>query len=149
MKLSSSLLLLAAFVPAIALAAGPNVYKVRHDNFEAMGRAMKATGDQFKSGNPDLAVIRNSAATLAAAAPRVAGHFPKGSGTAGNPKSEALPAIWQKPAEFAAANARLVDAAKGFQSAAAGGNLDQIKAAFGALGGSCKGCHDNFRKPRG
>ena len=26
------------------------------------------------------------------------------------------------------------------------GNLDQIKAAVGAVGKSCKACHDDFRK---
>ena len=30
--------------------------------------------------------------------------------------------------------------------AAKTGNLDQIKAAFGPVGGSCKACHDDFRK---
>lgn len=133
---------------AAAVAAGPNVYKARHSNFEAMGRAMKGTADQFKSGAPSLAVIRANAAVLGTAAPKVAGYFPKGSGVEGNPKSEALPAIWQKPADFAAANTKLVDATKAYQAAVASGNLDQIKAAFGNVGGACKGCHENFRKPR-
>ena len=141
-------LLAALTLPVAALAAGPSVYKARHDNFEGMGRAMKASIDQFKSGNPDIAVIRASAATLAASAPKVAGYFPKGTGIEGNPKSEALAAIWQKPADFAAANKRLVDATKGFQAAAASGDIDAIKAAFGGVGGSCKNCHDSFRKPR-
>ena len=141
-------LLAALTLPVAALAAGPNVYKARHDNFEAMARAMKATGDQFKSGTPDLGVIKTNANALAAAAPKVAGYFPKGTGVEGNPKSEALPVIWQKPADFAAANKKLVDATKSYQAAAATGNLDQIKAAFGAVGGSCKGCHETFRKPR-
>lgn len=148
MKFAKPLLLTALLVPAVAFAAGPNIYKVRHDNFEGMGRAMKATADQFKAATPDLAVIRASAATLASSAPKVAGHFPKGTGVEGNPKSEALPAIWEKPADFTAANKRLVDATKGFQAAAATGNIDAVKAAFGAVGGSCKNCHENFRKPR-
>ncbi|MFV4701605.1 cytochrome c [Mycobacterium tuberculosis] len=42
----------------------------------------------------------------------------------------------------------MVDAAKAYQATAATGNLDQIKAAFGALGGACKNCHETFRKPR-
>ena len=36
-------LLAALLVPAVALAAGPDIYKARHDNFEAMGKAMKGT----------------------------------------------------------------------------------------------------------
>jgi cytochrome c556 len=147
-KLTRITLLAAFALPVAAIAASPNVYKARHDNFEAMGRAMKGTVDQFKSGSPDLSVIKTNANTLAAAAPKVAGFFPKGSGPEGNPKSEALPVIWQKPADFAAANKKLVDAAKAYQAAATTGNLDQIKAAFGTLGGTCKNCHDTFRKPR-
>ncbi|HEY6870292.1 MAG TPA: cytochrome c [Novosphingobium sp.] len=148
MKLNRIILLAALTLPVAAVAAGPNVYKARHDNFEAMGRAMKGTADQFKSGTPDLTVIKANANTLAMAAPKVAGYFPKGTGAEGNPKSEALPVIWQKPADFAAANKKLVDAAKAYQAAAATGDLDQIKAAFGTLGGACKNCHDTFRKPR-
>ena len=33
-----------------------------------------------------------------------------------------------------------------FAAAAKTGNIDAIKAAAGATGGSCKACHDNFRK---
>ena len=29
---------------------------------------------------------------------------------------------------------------------AKGGNIDQIKAAVGDVGKSCKACHDNYRK---
>lgn len=31
-------------------------------------------------------------------------------------------------------------------AAAKTGNLDQIKAAFGNVAGSCKACHDSFRE---
>jgi len=30
--------------------------------------------------------------------------------------------------------------------AASGGSLDDVKGAFGAVGKSCKGCHDNYRE---
>lgn len=149
MTLAKSALIVALLAPAVALAASPAIYKARHDNFEAMGRAMKGTADSFKSGSPDIALIRANAAVLADAAPKVTKMFPKGTGVEGNPKSEALPAIWQKPAEFAAANKRLVDATVAFKAAAAGGDLAAVQAAFGAVGGSCKNCHETFRKPRG
>lgn len=31
-------------------------------------------------------------------------------------------------------------------AAAKSNDLDQLKAAFGAVGQTCKACHDNFRK---
>ena len=33
-------------------------------------------------------------------------------------------------------------------AAAKTGNLDNIKAAFGSLGASCKACHDDYRKEK-
>ena len=38
-----------------------------------------------------------------------------------------------------------VTAVAGLDAAVKAGNLDAIKAAFGAAGGSCKACHDDFR----
>ena len=32
-------------------------------------------------------------------------------------------------------------------AAAKTGNLDAMKAAFGAVGQTCKGCHDSYQKP--
>ncbi len=31
---------------------------------------------------------------------------------------------------------------------AAGGGVDAIKTAIGGVGGSCKGCHEDFRAPK-
>ena len=147
-----TLALAALLLPAsamVATAAAPNpAFKARHDNFEAMGRAMKGTFDEFKKPAPDLAAIRANAAVLAKAAPKVKGYFPKGTGPEAGVKTEALPAIWEKPADFAAAADRLVGATKALQAAAATGDLGQIKAAAGGVGGACKNCHDTFRKPK-
>lgn len=133
----------------VALAATNPAFKLRHDNFEAMGKVMKSTFDEFKKPAPDVRLLQANAKALAARAVKVKGHFPKGTGPEAGVKTEALPAIWQRPADFNAAADRLVGAAKGFQVATATGDLAKIQAAAGAVGGACKGCHDNFRKPRG
>lgn len=152
-KLAKTAALTAIVLPAtaiVAIAAGPNpAFKLRHDNFEAMGRAMKGIGDELKKPAPNVALIQKNAGTLAAAAPRVKGYFPKGTGPEAGIKTEALPAIWQRPADFSAAADRLVGATKNLQMAAATGDLAKIQPAVGAVGQSCKGCHDTFRKPRG
>jgi cytochrome c556 len=54
--------------------------------------------------------------------------------------------VWSKRADFDAAAKKTQDELMKLQAAAKTGNLDQIKAAFGAAGQSCKACHDNFRK---
>lgn len=57
--------------------------------------------------------------------------------------SEALPVIWEKPDEFAAALKAAEDASENFLEVVAGGG--DAGAAFRDLGKSCSGCHDNFR----
>lgn len=71
--------------------------------------------------------------------------FPEGSAVG---DSEALPVIWEEREEFQAAVARLQEAAAAFAAAAESGDEEAIGAAFRNVGMSCRGCHDNFRKPR-
>lgn len=69
-------------------------------------------------------------------------------GFAGNTeslKSRAKPEIWKEQAKFKDASDKLVAEATKLEVAAKTGNLDAIKTAFGAVGGSCKACHDAFR----
>lgn len=60
-------------------------------------------------------------------------------------KSRAKPEIWKEQAKFKDASDKLVAEAAKLEAAAKTGNLDTIKTAFGAVGGSCKACHDAFR----
>ncbi|MDQ2092834.1 c-type cytochrome [Rhodalgimonas zhirmunskyi] len=59
-------------------------------------------------------------------------------------KTEALPAIWSDMAGFEDKHMALTKAAADME-AAAGQGLDQLKGAVGAVGGSCGGCHKQFR----
>lgn len=148
-KLAAVAALVLPATAMVALAAGPHpAFKARHDNFETMGKLMKSSADEMKKPVPNMAVFKTNADALAKAAAKVTKHFPKGTGPEAGVKTEALPAIWAKPAEFKAATDRLVGATKGYQAAAATGDIARIQPAVGAVGGSCKGCHDNFRKPR-
>jgi len=152
MKTAKIATLAALILPAtamVATAAAPrDAIKQRHKNFEAMGKAMKGTMDEFKLPAPNPAKIRANADALAAAALKVEAGFPAGTGPESGLKTEALPAIWQKPADFKAASDKLVAATRGFQAAAATGDLARMQAAVGTVGGTCKGCHDSFRKHR-
>lgn len=60
--------------------------------------------------------------------------------------TRALPVIWTEQAKFKDASERLQGETAKLNAAAKTGNLDAIKTAFGAVGQSCKACHDNFRK---
>lgn len=60
-------------------------------------------------------------------------------------KSRAKPEVWKDAAKFKEASDKLVAETAKLETAAKTGNLDMIKVAFGAVGGSCKACHDTFR----
>lgn len=66
---------------------------------------------------------------------------PKGNG-------DALPVIWEKPEAFKAEQDKFFAAVDKLNAAAQGGKLDDIKAAVGEVGASCKACHDTFRRPK-
>lgn len=59
--------------------------------------------------------------------------------------TKAKPEIWKEPAKFKAAADKAMGELSKLDAAAKTGNIDQIKAAFGAAGQSCKACHDNYR----
>ena len=60
--------------------------------------------------------------------------------------TRALPAIWTEQAQFKAGADKFQAEAAKLNAAAKTGNLDAIKTAFGAVGQTCKACHDSYRK---
>jgi cytochrome c556 len=72
--------------------------------------------------------------------------FPAGSGPQDGKKTDAKAEVWSKPAEFAQAHTRFVDAAKALQAVVTTGDMAAIGASTKTLGAACKGCHDKFRE---
>jgi cytochrome c556 len=68
-------------------------------------------------------------------------------GTPGTAKGGASSKIWTERAKFDEGAKKMQDEVAKLLVAARGNNLDQLKAAFGPVGQSCKGCHDDFRNP--
>ena len=68
-----------------------------------------------------------------------------GEGTDKGLPNRAKPEIWKEAAKFKAAAEKMQGEVAKLDAAAKGGNLDAIKAAVGAVGSSCKACHDDFR----
>lgn len=60
--------------------------------------------------------------------------------------TKAKPEIWSEPDKFKAGAGKMQEEVAKLNVAARTGNLDQIKAAVGDVGKSCKSCHDNYRK---
>jgi len=60
--------------------------------------------------------------------------------------TKAKPEIWTEKDKWNAAVAKSQEEVTKLNAAAKTGNIDQIKAAVGGVGQSCKACHDNYRK---
>ena len=59
--------------------------------------------------------------------------------------TDAKPEIWQNKDKFDEGMNALAKNAAALADAAKSGDMNVIKPAFGELGKTCKGCHDNFR----
>ena len=123
----------------------PPVLKERHDNFEGIGDAFKAVRGELEKDTPDFALIAAKAGDINARAMKIETHFPAGTSVEDGYDTEALPSIWQKPEEFKAAGQKLVDESAKLVTVAGGGDKAATGAQAMAMGGACKGCHDQFR----
>lgn len=131
--------------PAVSIANPAQTIEARQANFKAIGRANKAIMDELKKPRPSLSVLRSNASALVRASSQIPAGFPPGTGPEAGVKTEALPAIWQNPAGFQDAAARNLAAARALEAATRAGDLARIREAAGAVGPTCKACHDNFR----
>jgi cytochrome c556 len=61
-------------------------------------------------------------------------------------KSAALPAIWSEAAKFKEAQDSFQNAVQGLVKASQGSDEAATKAAIGAVGKTCGGCHQGFRQ---
>ena len=139
--------LAAALVAGAAHAADEpaNLVKYRQAAMKSVGANITALAMVAKG---EISTLDNVAANarairdgLGAAGPL----FPAGTGAEAG-KTRALPAIWERPEEFAESMKKSAEAADAMIAAADTGDLGQIRAALGALGKTCGGCHDNFRQ---
>ena len=71
-----------------------------------------------------------------------------GEGTDQGAPTRAKPEVWTNRADFDAKAKTYQEEAGKLQVAAKTGNLDQVKAASGAVGKACKSCHDSFQKDK-
>jgi cytochrome c556 len=61
-------------------------------------------------------------------------------------ETRAKPEIWTEQAKFKEGSDKMQAEVVKLAAAAKTGNLDNVKAAFGAVGQTCKACHDAYRK---
>lgn len=121
------------------------LFHERHEGMETIGKSVKTIKQSLDSGSPDLAAIRAAAAKINELAGRSSGWFPPGTGQDVLHKTRALPAIWEKPEDFASKDRNLQQAAQALKEAADSGDVSAIQARFADLGKTCKACHDSYR----
>lgn len=139
----------AMLLPAAGLLAETSVQelmKTRHDGYHQLGDAFKTVNDESRARRPDVEKIRNAVSVVQDVSVKQFDWFPKGTGPEAG-KTRALPEIWSKPSEFAAAQKLFADAAPRLQTAAQAGDVKAIREAFGEVGKTCRNCHENFRGP--
>ena len=145
-SLTAASLAFVAVAVAQTPADAPAFMKARHARFHDIGKAMKGVSEQLKSPSPSVPDIQAGAKVIDTLAPQVITWFPRGTGPEVGIKTGARAEIWQRPDEFRKDAADFAAAAHRFNAAAQGGDVAAIKAAYPALGGACKTCHDSFRQ---
>ncbi len=128
--------------------APADLIKTRVAGMREVGAAMKAINDGLRSPEPQVILIQQSARQMKNSSVAAQGWFPAASAPAPGLKTSAKPEIWTQQAQFGTAMSNFVGEAAAFQTVANGGNIDAIKAEVRRLGGTCKGCHDNFKVPQ-
>ena len=136
---------LASALPASAQFQKPeDAIKYRQSAMFVMGNHMGRLGAMVQGRVPfDAAQAAANADVLLVMSKLPFAGFTEGT-TGAN--SKAKPEIWTERAKFDAGAQRMQEAIVKLNEAAKSANLDQIKAAFGPVGQSCKSCHDAYWK---
>jgi cytochrome c556 len=132
------------------IAADPNtvtaedVTKYRHHIMETLGN-MKTTIEFLLKGKvaANSGSIADQAKVMAMLTKNIPAMFPKGSIAH---KSDAMPVIWEKWADFEKLAQDVATKADTFAKVAAAGNAADTEAKLKDLGAACKACHKDFRK---
>lgn len=141
-----------AALSMIALAAGAQapgpkpeqVIAYRQSLFKTIGWNFAPMGAMVKGSKSwDAAEFKRRSIAVAFAAVQLDEAFAAGSDRGA--VTDALPAIWENPDDFAAKLKAFRQTSNALRIAAAGGDQDRIKAAFGELRQTCGDCHETYR----
>lgn len=150
MKFAASLAV-AAVAAALAapasaqFAKAEDAIKYRQSALFVMGQHFGRIGAMANGRVPydAKAAVENAEVVAAVAKLPWAGFGP---GTEKGRDTRAKPEIWLEPAKFKEHQDKLQAEAPKLLAAAKTNNLDNLKTAFSAAAGACKGCHDAYRK---
>ena len=138
--------LLAMAAPASAQFAKPeDAIKYRQSALSVMGTHFGRVGAMANGRVPfDAKVAADNTELVATMAKLPWAGFVPGSEQGGNTRAKAE--IWTEQAKFKDSADKLIAESTKLAAAAKTGNLDALKTAFAATAGTCKACHDAYRK---
>ena len=119
--------------------------KYRQGAFRVLGAHFGALGAMAQGKAPYDAQAASRHADVIA----LVSHLPFsgfGAGTEKGENTRAKPEVWTEQAKFKEKAEKMQEAVGKLAAAAKTGSVDQLKAAFGPAGQTCKSCHDDFRR---
>jgi cytochrome c556 len=130
-------------LPAAAQFQKPeDAVKYRQGAFTVMGNHFGRIGAMVQGKVPfDAATLAANAEIVQSMSKLPYAGFVEGTASG----TKAKPSIWTERDKFDAAAKKMQDEVVKLSAAAKTGNLETIKTAFGAAGGACKACHDDYR----
>ena len=133
---------LAFGVTCAAVSAG-NPVEDRQATMKAVGQSMKEAAAINTPATFDAAKAKTLMDGVAADAKKLHGLYPAGSDA--DPKTAADPKIWTNKADF---DKRLAEMGTAASTAGKATTAEGFKPAYMAVGATCKGCHDLYRKKK-
>ncbi|MFZ9103995.1 MAG: c-type cytochrome [Burkholderiaceae bacterium] len=138
---AATTMLAAASAQAVSFAKPDDAIKYRQGAFKVMATHFGDIGAMVKGDKPfDAKAAAANADIVATLSALPWAAF--GPGTEGG---KAKPAIWKEMDKVKAGAGEFQKAAAALKTAAASGNLDNIKKAFSATQKTCKSCHDSYK----
>lgn len=143
MKLVLALLIsISAFSAQAQFAKPEDAIKYRQSVLTVQARAFGLINAMNKGDVPFNAAAAQSQAHIIA----TLSGLPWAAFAAGTENAKTKSEIWSDAAGFKASADKYQAAAAGLETAAKSGDANQVKTAWGALAGTCKSCHDAYRK---
>jgi cytochrome c556 len=132
---------------ALAQQKPENLVKQRQAAMTLIGKYFGPLGGMAQGKVPfDAKTVQRNADYLHALAQMPWDGFDASTKGLKEPKTRALPAIWEQPGKVKEAIERLESEVGKLQQVSKGGDESAIKAQIGAVGKACANCHDNFRE---
>ena len=128
---------------ALAQSKPEDMIRIREGGMGILSRNVSALNAMAKGDvpyNKEVAVQKAEFVNVLAAEIFASGF---GAGSDKGWQTRAKPAVWAEADNFKTAQDKLLGALKKVQASA--GDQAALKTAMGDVGGTCKGCHDNFR----